>query len=373
MPVLDIPLRLLFVGTLAEPGGAASHFVSLTRALAMAGHSISVVAAPGSVIWRALEHTAHVTLYGASFTSTFDASAMRVLRQAVDELRPDRVISVFERDYWGTALVAAQLRVPLLLFLHHAGMKRVNRIVLPWMRRRFLLPSESLRNWLVSRGVSACRTSVLYNPVDTCHFRPHPELRKSVRATLGLRDDDVLVGFVGRFESNKGVIPFSNAVNLSMQRVPNLHALWVGFGRREAELDRVIHDSPNAHRHVRLPWVDDPLPYYAAMDFLALPSTGPEAFGRVLVEAQACGIPVLGSHIGGIAETMQPGITGELVPPGDIGAWAQAVTAMALDDERRQHMGTAGRAFARSAFDSQIVVAEFKHLMRSTRRRVALT
>src|SRR5688500_5793594 len=50
------PLRLLFVGTLTEPGGAASHFVSLTKAMSSAGHSVSVVATPGCGIWRALEH-----------------------------------------------------------------------------------------------------------------------------------------------------------------------------------------------------------------------------------------------------------------------------------------------------------------------------
>lgn len=357
------PLRLLFVGTLAEPGGAAAHFISLTNAMATAGHRISVVAAPGSGIWRALENNSRVKLYGAAFTKTFESSAMRVLRQAVQDLRPDRVIGVFERDYWGTALVAAQCHVPLDLFLHHAGLKRSSRMVIPWLRRRFLLPSENLRHWLISRGVSAGRTNVLYNPIDTSYFKPNAELREQTRAELGLKKDDVLVGYVGRIESNKGIVPFAESLNKAMAVVPNLHALWVGFGRREPERDAIINGAPFAARHIRRPWTEDMLPYYSAMDMLALPSTGREAFGRVLVEAQSCSLPVLGSDIGGIAETMNVGVTGRLVEPGNVNAWAQSLIDLANDANLRQRMGAAGREFAKSEFDSTVIAAAFEQLL----------
>lgn len=362
-PLAREPLRLLFVGTLAEPGGAASHFVSLASAMALAGHQISVVAAPGSGIWHALEHNTHVTLYSATFNRMFDRSAMRVLHQAVRDLRPDRVIGVFERDYWGTALVAAQCHVPLDLFLHHAGLKRSSRLVLPWLRRRILLPSENLRRWLISRGVSADRTDVLYNPIDTAYFKPNAVLRESTRAELGLAKDDVLVGYVGRIESNKGVIPFAESLMKAMAVVPNMHALWVGFGRREPALDTIIQNSPFAARHIRRPWTDDLRPYYSAMDVLALPSTGPEAFGRVLVEAQACEVPVLGSNIGGIGETMNVGVTGRLVEPGDVNAWASALIDLACDPVARARMGRAGRAHVQTAFDSTVIAAAFEQLL----------
>lgn len=368
LPIMQRPLRLVFVGTLPEPGGAATHFVSLTSAMAAAGHSISVVAAPGSCIWRALENNSLVKLYAAAFNRTFETSAMRVLRQAVRELSPDRVIGVFERDYWGTALVAAQCRVPLALFLHHAGLKRSNRLVLPWIRRRFLLPSENLRGWLISRGVAAGNTDVLYNPVDTNYFRPDPLLREAERARLGIAPHEVLVGFIGRIESNKGVLPFADSLNRAMTRVPNMRALWVGFGRRESELDAFIQSTPNADRHLRRPWTEDMLQYYSAMDMVALPSTGREAFGRVLIEAQSCAIPVLGSDIGGIAETMCVGVTGQLVAPGDVEAWSDALTALSLDPVRRKAMGLAGRTFVRSTFDSSTIASAFEKLLHSTSR-----
>ena len=358
-------MRLLFVGTTREPGGAASHFVSLTTAMAAAGHKVAAVAAPGSHIWRALESDGRVELFGAQFNHKLDRTAMSTVRRAARWLRPDWIIGAFEHDYWGTALVAAARRTPLALFLHHAHLKRSSKRVLPWMVRRFLLPSEYLRNWVVARGLSEKRTKVLFNPIDTHHFQPQHALRESQRAALGLKCDDVLVGFVGRIEAHKGVVMYAKALTKAMERVPTLRALWVGFGQLEADVDRIIQESPFADRHFRMPWTDDPAPHYAAMDALAMPSTGPEAFGRVSVEAQACGVPVLVSAIGGIAETIEDGTTGHLVIPSDVDAWADALCELATNQVQRKAMGLAGPGFVRREFDSERIAEVCEQMLKS--------
>lgn len=85
-----------------------------------------------------------------------------------------------------------------------------------------------------------------------------------------------------------------------------LRSLWVGDGMYAPELEVAIRRSPHSARHVRVPWTDDVLPYYAAMDPLAFPSPCGEAFGRVSAEAQACGVPVLGTRGGGIRRRWRP-------------------------------------------------------------------
>lgn len=355
-------MRLLFVGTYPEPGGAACHFVSLTTALAEAGHHVAVVATPGCGIWRALEQHERISLYAATFTSRFTRAAMHTVSQAVQEVRPDWIFSVFEQDYFGAAMVATRRRVPLALVLHHAGLKRSSRFALKHLAQRYLVPSTDLGNWVRTFGVPGERISVLHNPVDTSYFAPDPERRARQRATLGLGPDDVLVGYVGRIEANKGVLTYATALSKAMDQVPTLRALWVGFGRLEPDLDAIINASPHATRHMRLPWADDVRSHYAAMDFLALPSTGRESFGRVLVEAQSFGIPVLGSDIGGIPETMDVGASGQLVRPGDVDAWATAIADMATDNARRQRMGLAARQFVSTRFDSRLIVSAFEQL-----------
>ena len=83
-----------------------------------------------------------------------------------------------------------------------------------------------------------------------------------------------------------------------------------------------------------------------AFDVFALP-TRREAFGTVFVEAAAMGLPVIGTQVGGVPETMMPGRSGLLVPPNDPGALAQALDLLLGDAALRRRMGEAGRARVR--------------------------
>lgn len=362
-------MRLLFVGTNRGPGGAESHFVGLATAMAAAGHEVAAVACRDDFIWRSLDADGRVALAAGEFRQKFDRAAMTAVRRTARALRPDWIVGSFELDYWGTALVAAERRVPLALFRHHAALKRSSVRVLPWLVRRFVLPSEYLRRWAVERGVADRRTAMLYNPIDTEHFRPSPERRAAMRASLGFGDRDVVVGFVGRLEPNKGVDVLAAALTRAMARVPALRALWIGHGRLAPEIDRIIAESPFADRHVRRPWELDVAPYYPAMDVLAMPSVGPEAFGRVSVEAQACGVPVLASAIGGVGETLADGRTGRLVAPGDADAWTDALSVIADDADARTRLGGAGPAFVHGAFSSAVIADEFARLLRTAAAR----
>ncbi|HEU0187894.1 MAG TPA: glycosyltransferase family 4 protein [Gallionellaceae bacterium] len=86
-------------------------------------------------------------------------------------------------------------------------------------------------------------------------------------------------------------------------------------------------------------------------------------FGRVSVEAQACGVPVLCSDNGGIPETLQPGTTGLLLPPGDVAAWRDAILALANDAELRRKMIAAGRGWVDSHFSAPVIARQFVELL----------
>ena len=143
-----------------------------------------------------------------------------------------------------------------------------------------------------------------------------------------------------------------------------MHALWVGHGNFESELRALVDASGFAARHHWMPWLDDVLPAYAAMDLFALPSEGSETFGRVLVEAQSCGIPVLGARNGGIPEALIDGETGRLLPPGDVEAWAGAISELCENDVVRRRYAIAARNFA-VRFDSQRIADEFLRVLDS--------
>jgi glycosyltransferase involved in cell wall biosynthesis len=90
---------------------------------------------------------------------------------------------------------------------------------------------------------------------------------------------------------------------------------------------------------------------------------GGETFGRVSVEAQACGVPVLCSNNGGIPETLQPGVTGLLLPPGDVAAWRDAILELASNPLLRTQMITSGRYWVEHNFSAEVIAQQFVELL----------
>jgi glycosyltransferase involved in cell wall biosynthesis len=207
------------------------------------------------------------------------------------------------------------------------------------------------------------RTHVLYNPIDTDRFGPDLGLREAARRRLGFKPDDVVIGFAGRFEQQKGVFVLASALERVMAAAPAARALWIGDGERAAEIEAVIAKSPHAARHVRQPWSDDIVSCYAAMDVLAFPSIRRESFGRVAAEAQACGVPVVASRVGGIPETLCENESGLLVEPGDVDAWSAALLRLVQDPMVRSRMGAAGRVQARDRFAEPHIAEVFGRIL----------
>jgi glycosyltransferase involved in cell wall biosynthesis len=99
------------------------------------------------------------------------------------------------------------------------------------------------------------------------------------------------------------------------------------------------------------------------MDILAMPSVESDTFGRVSIEAQASGVPVLCSDIGGIPETLLLGVSGLLLPPGDIPAWRDAIIKLAIDGKLRLQMAERGRDWVTQQFSAKVISREFAKLL----------
>jgi glycosyltransferase involved in cell wall biosynthesis len=289
---------------------------------------------------------------------------VRDLTRAAGAVRPDWIIGSYAREYWPLSIAARTQRIPLALFLHIQKLSRLSGPIFPWLASRFILPSEYLRDWVVSRrGMPRRRTRVLYNPIDVERLRPDAALREQSRRQLGFAPNDVVVGFAGRFERQKGVYVLAAALDQVMAQAPSVRGLWVGHGERAEDLAATLARSPHAARHVRQPWSNDIRTSFAAMDVLAFPSIRRESFGRVAAEAQACGVPVIGSRDGGIPETIRENESGLLVPPADVPAWTDALLRLVTDAALRERMGAAGRVQAYERFAASRIAEEFGRIL----------
>jgi glycosyltransferase involved in cell wall biosynthesis len=332
--------------------------------MADAGYEVGAVVVPNDVIARALEADGRIALHEASFARDGAARVAADVTRACRAARPDWLVGSYAKEFWPLSFVARTRGIPLALFLHIQRISRLTAPLFPWLASRFLLPSNYLREWVVARrGMPRSRTSVLYNPIDVRRFRPDPERRAAMRERLGFGTGDVVIGFAGRFERQKGVHTLAAALEGVMARSSAVRALWVGHGEVASEIEARIGGSPHAARHVRLPWSDDIVSCLVAMDLLAFPSLRRESFGRVSAEAQACGVPVIASRVGGIPETLIEGASGFLVPPGEVPSLEAAIMRLVDDAELRGRMGAAGRCQACERFSMAHIAAEFGSIM----------
>lgn len=178
--------------------------------------------------------------------------------------------------------------------------------------------------------------------VDCDRFRPDPAARLDTLRRLGWSPaGPPVVGFLGRFVPEKGL----HVLTAALDRVKTpWRALLVGAGRLETPLRAWAARHPDAVRvcsdvtHAGVP------AYLAAMDAMACPSRTTrhwkEQFGRMLVEAFAAGVPVVGSDSGEIPHVV--GATGVVVPEADANAWAEALGAVLDDPARRRRYAAEG-------------------------------
>jgi glycosyltransferase involved in cell wall biosynthesis len=186
--------------------------------------------------------------------------------------------------------------------------------------------------------------------VDVDQFRPDAAAGRDVRRALGWDPDGPpVVGFLGRFVPEKGLRLLMAA--LDRVRAP-WRALVVGGGPMETELRAwaACHDGRVAVA-TGVPHASVPR-HLNAMDLLCAPSqttaTWREQFGRMLIEAFACGIPVVGSDSGEVPYVV--GEAGEVVAESDEDAWVAAIEALAADPSRRADLAARGRARAAGRF-----------------------
>jgi D-inositol-3-phosphate glycosyltransferase len=203
-------------------------------------------------------------------------------------------------------------------------------------------------------GADPERIRVIPCGVDLDLFRPAEP--RGARARLGLQAERVLL-FVGRLTPIKGLETLLRA--LAVAKADGLggtdvRLVVVGGDKEEAwdgeraRLRRMATElGVGAWVEFRGPQPQDVLPdYYAAADLCLMPSLY-ESFGMVALEAMACGVPVIGSRVGGLAVTVRDGATGLLVPEGDAGALAAGITGLLGDDARRRRLGGEAAEWAR--------------------------
>jgi glycosyltransferase involved in cell wall biosynthesis len=221
--------------------------------------------------------------------------------------------------------------------------------------------SEGLRRELVERGLPGKQIVSVLNGVDCQRFAPAGD-RRLARCWVGLPEDAVVLGSVGRFIATKRYPMLIEAFEALAERHPRLHLLILGDGGPER--DRVmarIGASPQRARITAAGHQADPAPWYQAMDLMVMPSSH-EGLANALLEAMASGVPALAHAACGAGEVIEDGRTGFLRHLDDSSSLATEVERLLEMSGSPDDLGMAARSAATERFSLASMVENYSRL-----------
>ena len=299
---------------------------------------------------------------------------VEIVKGTVDELTPraprvgmrgimrqrallrDHAVDLIHLNQFGwnqdIAVAAWLLRVPVLLHVHHrehVGVQNLNRLI----ATRVAVVSEAHKSSITGFSRIRHKCDVLYNPVDVDAYGNG----RSIRAALGLGNDDFVIGTIAQIQHLKGIDLLLETARRVLAVRDNVTFLHIGPpGRNEAEFARSMREraaNPEFRGRVHFLGARADIPdLLASMDVLLHP-TRQETFGLVVVEAMAAGLPVVCSRAGGLPEIVTNPEIGYALDGDSPERYAAAVLALVEQPERARAVGEAGRRSLRGRFDER--------------------
>jgi sugar transferase (PEP-CTERM/EpsH1 system associated) len=229
----------------------------------------------------------------------------------------------------------------------------------------YVAVSRDLSSYLTgSIGIPPARVAQIYNGVDTERFTT--AVHRQTIPGCPFDDPNVwIIGHVGRMQVVKDQLTLARAFILAVNGEPalrnRLRLVMIGDGPLRAESQALLNNAGMADL-VWLPGQRNDIPaVLRGFDCFVLPSRG-EGVSNTILEAMASGLPVIATNVGGNAELVQLGQTGELVPAGDAEAMAQKILAYAKQPALARSAGYAGRARVERLFSLDSMIQQYKAL-----------
>lgn len=243
--------------------------------------------------------------------------------------------------------------------------QRVRRMFSPFVTRYVAL-SPDLARYLCDRvGIGAERIALIYNGVDVQRFCPSPNGRAPIEGCPFRDPDHWLVGTVGRMEAVKDQTNLARAFVTALRTQPatrqRMRLVLVGDGALRSRAEAILQEA-GMRELAWLPGERADVPQVLrGLDCFVLPSLA-EGVSNTILEAMACGLPVVATRVGANEDLIEDGETGQLVPPADSEALARGIAAYFNDPVTARRHGDAGRQRVLRKFRLERMVEQYHDL-----------
>ncbi len=335
-------------------GGVETGTLDLSWHLVRLGHKSVVVSAGGALV-KELE-AGGAKHYVLAVNKKSIISMFKSVSKLVEIIKKEEIDIVHARSRvpaWIAYFACRQTRAILVTTCHGYYKKHFFSIVMGWAKRVIVISNVIARHMIEDFSVPHERIKLVPRSVDLGKFKYRDPKNK--------RKEDFNVGIIGRITPLKGHLHFIKAMARIYRLVPRLKIWIVGDApaSKEAykeELQILVRRLGLWHCTEFLGTQRDIPGILENLDLVVLATTTHEAFGRVVVEAQAAGVPVVATKVGGVIDIIEDGKNGLLVPPADAKSMAEAVMRIFKDTQFARELAENAYAKVKEKYNVELMV-----------------
>ncbi|HEY9713216.1 MAG TPA: glycosyltransferase family 4 protein [Chroococcales cyanobacterium] len=228
----------------------------------------------------------------------------------------------------------------------------------------FLPITENVGAELAKREFVSRKKITVVHPGVVAPLEVSPDERKSIRAQMGVRDNEVVISAVGRLEPEKNFSCLIEAAGAIVEKQLPIKVWIAGDGSQMSKLRTQVEQNNMTGIISLLGYRSDAGKLLSASDIFVLPSLA-EPFGMAAAEAMAAGVPVIGTEGPGLSTIIDHGETGLLVKPSAVGELAAAIETLTFNSALRTKFGIAGKAKALSCFSPEVMSTQILRIYES--------
>jgi glycosyltransferase involved in cell wall biosynthesis len=367
-------MRILGVDPERGFAGGETQVLGLTLGLRRVGYNAELACDPRGRLWERARAEG-IECHALPIRNALDFAAGMRLRTLLSRMRYDVVHFHTSRAH--SMAPFARGCAPALVVTRRMDY-RPNRLFAPFLYNRAVDAVAAISNRVADAlgeaGVARDHLRIIPSGVDCEHFRRADSSERDVaRSRIGIARDDFLVGTVGMLEERKGHRYLLEAIailNRARTGASRIKCAIAGDGAMRDELTRFAQSSGIGSDILFLGMIGDARQLLDALDVFVFPSLS-EGLGVALLEAMACGLPVVARRVGGIVDIVEDHRSGLLVTPRDATAIAEAIGALADDEERRRQIANAARVRVAENFSMDATARKTIELYRACLNRQA--
>jgi glycosyltransferase involved in cell wall biosynthesis len=363
-------VRILQINSAKTFGGGERHFADLSNALAARGHEVFVALRPASLLRERLT-LPESNILTLPLRNALDIESASELARFMREHEIEIVHAHLARDYPPAAVAARLARRRLIITrhvpfalnsLHRFALANVARVicvsegVASRLREQRIFADEKI--CVVANGVEFARYDDALANFDRNDYR-----RASLHTSARL-----LVATVGELSETKGQEDFVRAAAIVARQLTDVDFFVVGEDnsrdeRTRRRLEEIVEEE-NLRGRVHFRGYAPDLPRLLAAFDVYVSASRAEAFGLATVEAAACGASVVATATDGSREIIEDGVTGRLVPVGDVEGLALVIVSLLEDEDERARLSANARASVRERFSLERMIDETEEIYR---------